>query len=116
MTALTKHLTLITHLKMCTFSLTGLLFVSSLLHPGLVCTIGFPAFPLIFKRTLPVSSKVRAVFEKYSDQGSITEISLCMPGLHRIKFMDTRQVCEYPDSTVLTVLKWRMITMLNMFK
>ena len=36
-----------------------------------------------------------------------------MPGLHRIKFMDTRQVREYPDSTVLTVLKWRMITTLN---
>ena len=30
--------------------------------------------------------------------------------------MDTRQVCEYPDSNifkVLTVLKWQMITMLN---
>ena len=52
-------------------------------------------------------------FKKYTDRGSIMEISLCMPGLHRIKFMDTRQVCEYPDSTVLTVLKWRMITMLN---
>ena len=37
-----------------------------------------------------------------------------MPGLHCI--MDTRQVHEYPDSTiskVLTVLKWWMITMLN---
>ena len=30
--------------------------------------------------------------------------------------MDTRQVREYPDSTiskVLTILKWRMITMFN---
>ena len=37
-----------------------------------------------------------------------------MPGLHCIT--DTRQVCEYPDSTkskVLTVLKWWMITMFN---
>ena len=37
-----------------------------------------------------------------------------MPGPHRIK--DTRQVREYPDSTiskVLTILKWRMITMFN---
>ena len=31
------------------------------------------------------------------------------PGLHCIKFMDTRQVHEYPDTTVLTVLKWRII-------
>ena len=52
-----------------------------------------------------------AVF--FEDQGSITEIPLCMPGLHRFKIMDTRQVCEYPDSTVLTILKWRMITTLN---
>ena len=37
---------------------------------------------------------------KYTDRGSITEISLCMPGLHRIKIMDTRQVREYLDSTV----------------
>ena len=41
------------------------------------------------------------------------EISLCMPGLHHIKIMDTRQVCEYSESTVLTILKWRMITTLN---
>ena len=37
-----------------------------------------------------------------------------MPGLHRV--IDTRQLHEYPDSTiskVLTVLKWRMITTLN---
>ena len=37
-----------------------------------------------------------------------------MPRLHRI--MDTRQVHEYPDSTlskVLTVLKWRTITAFN---
>ena len=40
-------------------------------------------------------------------------ISLCMPRLHRIKIMDTHQIHEYPDSTVLTVLKWRMITTLN---
>ena len=33
------------HIKMCIFSLTGLIFVSSLLHPGLVHTLGFPAFP-----------------------------------------------------------------------
>ena len=36
-----------------------------------------------------------------------------MPRLHCIKIMDMRQVREYQDSTVLTVLKWRMITMLN---
>ena len=40
-------------------------------------------------------------------------ISLCMPRLHRIKIMNTRQIRKYPDSTVLTVLKWRMITTLN---
>ena len=37
-----------------------------------------------------------------------------MPELHRV--IDTRQIREYPDSTiskVLTVLKWRMITTLN---
>ena len=37
-----------------------------------------------------------------------------MPGLHHV--IDTRQIREYPDSTiskVLTVLKRRMITMLN---
>ena len=60
-------------------------------------------------RMLSVSSKVHAdsykrFFKKYTDRGSITEISLCMPGLHRIKIMDTCQVREYPDSMVLTVL------------
>jgi len=30
-----------------------------------------------------------------------------MPGLHRIKIMDTRQVS---DSMLLTILKWWMIT------
>ena len=37
-----------------------------------------------------------------------------MPGLHCV--IDTRQIWEYPDSTiskVLTILKWRMITTLN---
>ena len=34
------------------------------------------------------------------------EISLSMPGLHRIKIMDMRQVL---DSMVLTILKWWMI-------
>ena len=40
-----------------------------------------------------------------------------IPGLHRIQsIMDMRQVREHPDSTiskVLTVIKWRTITMLN---
>ena len=37
-----------------------------------------------------------------------------MPGLHRV--IDTRQIREYPDSTismVLTILKWQMSTTLN---
>ena len=71
-----------------------------------------------FKRTLSVSSKVHAGINAFSksintDRGSIVKISLCMPRLHRIKIVDTFQVCEYPDSMVLTVLKWRMITTLN---
>ena len=36
-----------------------------------------------------------------------------MPRLHRIKIVDTRQVRKYLDSTVLTILRWRMITTLN---
>ena len=47
----------------------------------------------------------------YTDRGTIIyENSLCMPGL---QIMDTHQVREYQDSTVLTVLIWQMITTLN---
>ena len=43
----------------------GLLFVSSLLHLGLVHMLWFPAFPK-FKRTLSVSSKVHPGINAFS--------------------------------------------------
>ena len=66
-----------------------------LLNGGVSLLSGIAHFPK-FNRTLSVSSKVHAGTE-YTDRGSITEILLCMPGLHRIKFMDTHQVREYPN-------------------
>ena len=41
---LIKLLVLITHVLMCTFLLTGLLFVSSLQHLELVRVLGYPTF------------------------------------------------------------------------
>ena len=44
----------------------------------------------------------------YRPVGTTVQI---IPRLHRI--MDTRQVCEYLDSTISKVRKWQIITMLN---